>query len=172
MDLSPRHAAEGNDLETVPPAPRVRDRRKIVSIGVLVAVLAVGGVVVTKFLTSSLDYYCNVDEVGRKDGCEVGRRLRIQGSVDEGTLKSTDGVTEFTMSFGGVTVPVVYDGQPGGAFQECIPVVVHGVMQDTGVFDGDEVEVKHTNEYEEKNQDRIDQSESQACAAAAPAASP
>ncbi len=157
MDLSPR------DIAPVPAAPRVRNRRKFVSIGILVAVLAVGGIVVTKFLTSSLDYYCNVDEVGQKDGCEVGRRLRIQGTVDENTLTAVNGVTEFDMTFQGVTVPVVYDGDPGGAFQECIPVVVHGIMQDNGVFDGDEVEVKHTNEYEEKRGDEIEKEKSQAC---------
>ena len=172
MDLSPRTLEGSGDDGTaggpVAPAPRVRNRRKWLSIGLLVAVLAVGGVVVTKFLTSSLDYYCNVDEVGVKDGCENGRRLRIQGTVEEGTLASVDGVTTFAISFNGVTRDVVYDGDPGGAFQECIPVVVHGVMRDTGVFDGDEVEVKHGNDYEEKHEDRLDEAdaESQACQAA------
>ncbi len=171
MDLSPRDFDEG-DGDPVAPARRVRNRRTLVSIGLLVAVLAVGGVVVTKFLTSSLDYYCNVDEVGRKNGCEVGRRLRIQGTVEAGTLASANGVTEFAISFGGVTKSVVYDGDPAGAFQECIPVVVHGVMGTNGVFNGDEVEVKHTNEYEEKNTERIDQAESQACAGTQPASTP
>ena len=52
----------------------------------LVVVLVAGGVVVTKFLTSAIDFYCNVDEIGSKDGCEAGRRLRIQGTVEEGTV--------------------------------------------------------------------------------------
>jgi cytochrome c-type biogenesis protein CcmE len=135
-----------------------------VSIGVLVLVLAAGGIVLTKFLTSSLDYYCNVDEIGHKSGCEEGRRLRIQGTVDEGSLTTSGGVTKFKITFNRVTYPVVYDGDPGGLFQECIPVVVHGVFKD-GVFDGDEVEVKHSNEYEAKNQDRLDEAnqESAAC---------
>ena len=158
MDLSPRVAP-------TPPAPRVRNRRKWVSIGLLIAVLGAGGIVLTKFLTSSLDYYCNVDEVGNKNGCETGRRLRIQGVVDEHSLSSSGGVTKFDMTFNKVTVPVVYDGDPGGLFQECIPVVVHGVMEKNGVFDGDEVEVKHSNEYEAENKGRIDEAnkESAAC---------
>ena len=158
MDLSPR-------VTPTPPAPRVRNRRKWVSIGLLVAVLGAGGIVLTKFLTSSLDYYCNVDEVGNKNGCETGRRLRIQGVVDEHSLSSSGGVTKFDMTFNKVTVPVVYDGDPGGLFQECIPVVVHGVMEKNGVFDGDEVEVKHSNEYEAENKGRIDAAnkESAAC---------
>lgn len=143
---------------------RRRNNRKWVSIGVLVLVLAGGGVVLTKFLTSSLDYFCNVDEVGQKSGCEAGRQMRIQGTVVEHTLKSSKGITSFDISFNDVTLPVVYDGDPGGLFQECIPVVVHGVLKD-GVFDGDEVEVKHSNEYEAKNKARLDEAnqESAAC---------
>jgi cytochrome c-type biogenesis protein CcmE len=157
VDLTPR------PVEPTVAAPRA-NRRKWVSIGVLVLVLAAGGVVLTKFLTSSLDYYCNVDEVGHKSGCEAGRQLRIQGTVVEGTLKPSNGITRFDISFNNVTVPVVYDGDPGGLFQECIPVVVHGVLKD-GVFDGDEVEVKHSNEYEAKNKARLDEAnqESAAC---------
>lgn len=148
MDLSPRPVA---------PAARSkpRQRRKMVSIGLLVVVLIAGGLVITKFLTTSLDYYCNVDEVGHKSGCEAGRRLRIQGVVDKGSIKTDNGVTTFNITFNRVTVPVVYDsGEPGGLFQECIPVVVHGVMK-AGTFEGDDVEVKHSNEYNEKNKDRV-----------------
>ena len=127
----------------------------MLSIGLLVVVLVAGGVVVTKFLTSSLDYYCNVDEVGNKTGCEAGRRLRIQGVVDKGSIKTNNGVTTFNITFNNVTKHVIYDsGEPGGLFQECIPVVVHGVMK-ADVFEGDDVEVKHSNEYDAKNKDRI-----------------
>jgi len=156
VDLTPRPAG--------PVAPqRLANRRKMMSIGLLVLVLGAGGLVVTKFLTSSLDYYCNVDEVGVKAGCEAGRRLRIQGTVDKGSVKAADGVTHFTITFNHVTVPVVYDSlDPGGLFQECIPVVVHGVMKD-GVFAGDEVEVKHSNDYVAKNKSRLTTAESAAC---------
>ncbi|MCU1367581.1 MAG: ccmE [Ilumatobacteraceae bacterium] len=158
MDLSPRIPPQ------TPSAPRVRNRRKWVSIGLLVMVLAAGGVVLTKFLTSSLDYYCNVDEVNHKSGCEAGHQMRIQGVVDKGSLKQGT-VTTFSITFNKATVPVVYDGDPGGLFQECIPVVIHGVLNDQGVFDGDEVEVKHSNQYEAANPTRINASnqESAAC---------
>ena len=48
-----------------------------------------------------------------------------------------------------------YEGEPGGIFAECEPVVVHGSL-DEGVFDGDEIEVKHSNEYEAENPERVD----------------
>ena len=167
MDLSPRTLdAERSPKPSGGPPPKngPPNRRKWVSIGLLVVVLLAGGVVLTKFLTSSLDYYCNADELGLKSGCEAGRRLRVQGTVDEGSVKAADGVTTFSITFDKVTVPVKYDSNsPGGLFQECIPVVIHGVLQPDGVFDGDDIEVKHSNEYSEKNQDRLDDAESAAC---------
>jgi cytochrome c-type biogenesis protein CcmE len=157
VDLSPR--------DTTPPAPRRRkNNRKWVSIGLLVLVLAGGGLVLSKFLTSSLDYYCNVDEVGHKTGCEKDRRLRIQGTVNQGSLKASKGITTFNITFNKATLSVVYDGDPGGLFQECIPVVVHGELKN-GVFAGDEVEVKHSNNYIAANPNRINEAnkESAAC---------
>ncbi len=156
LNLSPR--------ETAAPSPVRRRGKRWPAILVLVLVFAGGGIVVTKFLTSAIDYYCNVDEIAVKSGCEAGRRLRIQGVVQEGSLHQTGGVTTFLIAYNGVTVPVRYEGDPGGIFQECVPVVVHGQMTD-GTFNGDLVEVKHSNEYEAENKDRINaaNAESAAC---------
>jgi cytochrome c-type biogenesis protein CcmE len=157
VDLSPR--------EHAPVA--TRRKRPWPAIIVLVVVLLAGGVVVVKFLTSAIDYYCNVDEVGVKSGCETGRRLRIQGTVEEGTVRQQGGVTTFMIAFNGKELPVRYQGEPGGIFQECIPVVVHGRLTappgDGGVFVGDLVEVKHSNEYEAANKDRLDKANSTPC---------
>ena len=156
MDLSPREVED---------APIVRrPRRSWAAIVVLALVVVVGGVVVVKFLTSSIDYYCNVDEIGSKNGCEAGRRLRVQGTVEEGSVSHDGGVTSFEISFTGHTIPVRYEGDPGGIFQECVPVVVHGRLNDEGLFNGDRVEVKHSNEYEAENSERLEDATSAACA--------
>ncbi|MGZ4673509.1 MAG: cytochrome c maturation protein CcmE [Ilumatobacteraceae bacterium] len=161
MDLSPRQITT---LERPAPVPRRNWKAYVL----LAIVLLAGGVVVTKFLTSAIDFYCNVDEVGHKSGCEAGRRLRIQGTVEEGTVKKSGAVTDFVIAFNGTAINVHYDGDPGGLFQECIPVVVHGtyiapVGNAKGVFDGDQLEVKHSNEYAAKNPDRLDKAKSAAC---------
>lgn len=144
IDLSPRST-------NVSARPK---RKPWLAIMVLGTVVIAGGVVLTQFLTSAIDYYCNVDEIDVKQGCEAGRRLRIQGVVDQGSLQDEGTVTAFTVSFAGSTLPVRYEGEPGGIFKECIPVVVHGILND-GVFQGDRIEVKHSNEYEADNPDRV-----------------
>jgi cytochrome c-type biogenesis protein CcmE len=133
---------------------------------VLGLVLVAGGIVVTKFLTSAIDYYCNVDEIGAKSGCEPGRSLRVQGTVEKGTIVQQGGVTDFRIAFHGKALQVRYDGDPGGLFQECIPVVIHGKLEGdlaTGVFHGDQVEVKHSENYEKANPGRMSEAATTVC---------
>ncbi len=122
-----------------------------------------GRIIVTQFLTSAIDYYCNVDEIGVKDGCEPERRIRVQGEVVEGSVDSDGIATTFTIAFNGSDpLQVRYEGDPGGIFQECESVVVHGQLVD-GTFEGDRIEVKHSNEYEEANPDRVNDDEAPLC---------
>ena len=67
-----------------------------------------------------------------------------------------------------MTIPVSYDGEPGGIFKECIPVVVHGVIEN-GELQGDRVEVKHSEEYVAVNDERVADAEAAAAKAAADA---
>jgi len=119
-------------------------------------VVVAGGVLVTRFLTSAVDYYCNVDEIGERSGCEAGRSLRVQGTVEEGSIQRRDGTTSFVIAFNDEELPVRYEGEPGGIFDECIPVVVHGRIEDDGVLRGTRVEVKHSSEYVDENAARLD----------------
>jgi cytochrome c-type biogenesis protein CcmE len=154
IDLSPRTPVE-------PAAPR-RRKRNWLPLLVLGLVVIAGGVIVTQFLTQAVDYYCNVDEVGERSGCDEDRRIRLQGTVDEGSVDRVANTTVFTISFNGETMPVRYDGEPGGIFKECIPVVVHGVIED-GTLLGDRVEVKHSDEYVAVNDERVADAEAAGC---------
>lgn len=135
-------------------APAPTTKRRWMPMVVLAVVLVAGGVIVTQFLRSAVDYYCNVDEVGVRSGCDADRRLRIQGVVERGTVETDGGDTEFVIAFNGKSLPVHYDGEPGGIFKECLPVVVHGRF-DGATFLGDRVEVKHSDEYVAVNDDRL-----------------
>ncbi|HYN35292.1 MAG TPA: cytochrome c maturation protein CcmE [Ilumatobacteraceae bacterium] len=155
MDLSPRAPVD-------PAGSKPKAKRKWLPMVVLALVVVAGGVILTQFLTSAVDYYCNVDEVGTRDGCDENRRIRLQGTVDEGTVEKVANTTAFTISFNGKTIPVVYDGDPGGIFKECIPVVVHGVIRN-GELAGDRVEVKHSDEYVAVNDKRVLDAEQAGC---------
>lgn len=155
-DLSPRTGPDD-------PSRTARSRRKWLPMIVLGLVVVAGGVIVTQFLRSAVDYYCNVDEVGIRSGCDADRRLRIQGVVERGSIESDGAETAFVIAFNDASIPVRYDGEPGGIFKECIPVVVHGSFDESsGTFHGDRVEVKHSDEYVSVNDDRLDESDSQA----------
>ena len=153
MDLTPR---TGDDASST-----TKRKRKWAPMLIVALAIVGGGVVITQFLTSAIDYYCNVDEVGVRSGCDATRRIRVQGVVEEGSVKSVDGETRFVISFHNKSLDVVYQGDPGGVFQECIPVVVHGRLNGEK-FDGDRIEVKHSNQYVEANSDRISESEKEA----------
>jgi len=157
LDLSPRTNADGT-------AVAGRTKRNWLPIVVLAMVFVAGGVIITQFLTSAVDYYCNVDEVGVRDGCDADRRIRLQGTVDEGSISNDEGATLFTISFNGESLPVRYDGDPGGIFKECIPVVVHGVIEDDSLI-GDRVEVKHSDEYVSVNDERVADAQDLGCEA-------
>jgi cytochrome c-type biogenesis protein CcmE len=155
MDLTPRPA---DDV-----TPKVRRKRRWLPMTLIAASLIGGGVVVTQFLTSAIDYYCNVDEIGIREGCDSDRRVRVQGVVEQGSVREEDGATVFTLEFNGKTLDVTYQGDPGGIFQECISVVAHGRIAPAG-FDSDRIEVRHSNQYVEKNEDRLDESNEEAAA--------
>jgi len=154
LNLAPRGPAA--------PASSPKSTRKWMPMIVLALVIVAGGVIVTQFLTSAVDYYCNVDEVGVRDGCDEERRIRLQGTVDEGSVAQVANATVFTISFNGDTMAVRYDGEPGGIFKECIPVVVHGVIEN-GELQGDRVEVKHSDEYVSVNDERVADAEAAGC---------
>jgi cytochrome c-type biogenesis protein CcmE len=168
VDLSPRTLT---DVEA--PQPAARRKRPWGAIIVLALVLVAGTVAVSKFLSSAIDYYCNVDEIGHKSGCTVGRELRIQGTVDQGSIRRDGDVTFFSISFNRVKIPVRYQGGQVDLFQECIPVVIHGKVENVGSgqqFDGTDIEVKHSATYQAEHADRVDAStgkaESAACSQA------
>jgi len=101
--------------------------------------------------------------VGSREGCEGDRRIRVQGIVLENSVKKTDGATTFTLVFNEKEIDIAYEGDPGGIFQECIPVVAHGRMVE-GAFESDRIEVKHSNQYVEVNEERLAKANEEAAA--------
>ena len=155
MELSPRTAAD----PSTPPTPT--RRRSPWAYVVLVAVLVGVGVVAYQGLTSASLYFYNADEaVAQRE--ELGdERIRVQGVVQTEAEAVDDGVT-FVIAFNGAEVTVVHDGDPPELFEVGTPVVLEGLWatddSSTGTdvpFLSDEILVKHDEQYEAENGDRI-----------------
>jgi cytochrome c-type biogenesis protein CcmE len=155
MDLTPRTRTDLGDGDGNGAVPAGRRRRRWVPAAVVGTLLVVGAVVLFQGLTNATVYFCNADEVGVKGGCEPGERFRLQGTVADGSIvQSGDVVEEFLVAYNGREIPVRYNGDPAGIFQEGIPVVVEGRMGTDGSFAGDRILVRHTEQYVEENPDR------------------
>lgn len=148
MELTPR------------PAPATRRRRSPWAYGVLVAVLLALGLVVYQGLTSASLYFYNADEAVEQRIDLGDKRFRLQGTVLGESIAPTDDGVDFTVAFNGVRVDVHHDGDPPELFQAGIPVVLEGRWAETGdAFASDTIRVKHSEQYEADNGDRLDDAE-------------
>lgn len=149
MDVTPREqpAAEGGSK-----------RRRAPAMILIVVMLAVAGVMLVRTLGSSTMFFYNVDEAVRERTSLGESRFRMQGTVvPDSVERSGDGVT-FQVAYGGVAVAVHHVGDPPELFQPGIPVVLEGRWESDSsdaAFSSDRILVKHTNEYDAKNPERI-----------------
>lgn len=149
MELSPR---------TAPPEPSTgtdRWRRSAWAYVVLVAVLAGVAIVTYQGLTSASLYFYNADEAVEQRADLGDRRFRLQGAVQDDVRDTAAGV-EFTVRFNNVEVSVRHAGDPPELFQPGIPVVLEGRWDASGeAFDSDRILVKHSEEYQADNGERL-----------------
>jgi len=124
----------------------------------MLAILAALGFVVVKGLGNATVYFREADVAVAKRA-ELGtKRFRIEGIVLEGSIKKSGNDTQFTIEQNSVDVPVVHQGDPPELFQPNIPVVLEGRFASaTGplLFKSDRILVKHTNQYRQKNPNRV-----------------
>lgn len=153
MELTPRTAPD--------PAVAPIRRRSPWAYGALVAVLLGLGVVVYQGLTSASLYFYNADEAVAQQAHLGDRRFRLQGTVLGGSIQPTDQGVDFTVAFDGVPVDVHHDGDPPELFQPGIPVVLEGRWDPSGdYFISDTILVKHSEQYQADNEDRLDAAKS------------
>lgn len=152
MELTPRTAPQ--------PGPGPPRRRRNPLVYVVLALVVIGiGVVAYQGLTSASLYFYNADEAVEQKAELGDRRFQLQGSVLNDVASTDAGVT-FTVKFDGVEVPVRHDGDPPELFEPGIPVVLQGSWAAAGdEFVSDRILVKHSEEYEADNGDRIDDAE-------------
>ncbi len=117
---------------------------------VAAAMLALGGAValVLNAFEESLVFFYSPSELAAKDFPE-GRRLRIGGLVEEGSLERLDdGLTvTFRVTDLSTALAVTYTGVLPDLFREGQGVVAEGVATAGGVFRADSILAKHDENY-------------------------
>jgi cytochrome c-type biogenesis protein CcmE len=150
----------GDDLDLRPrgaPSSRARKRGGVI---VLVLVIAALAFVATKALSDASLFFYNADEAVEKRDELGDSRFRLQGTVQDGTISTTADGVEFVVAFNGAAVAVHHRGDPPELFDAGEPVVLEGRWdRSVDVFASDRMLVKHDEEYDEANQDRIVEAE-------------
>lgn len=114
-----------------------------------VVVLLLAGTLMYRALSSSLVYFILPNEYASDPGQFDGRRIRLGGIVEEGSVAFDDGSLRlnFQVTDSLQTYPVTHRGTPPELFKENTGVVVEGHFED-GVFVSDNLLVKHSEVYQ------------------------
>ncbi len=117
---------------------------------VAAAMLALGGAValVLNAFDDSLVFFYTPSDLAEKVVPE-GRRMRIGGLVEEGSLeRSDDGLTvKFRVTDLTTALPVTYTGMLPDLFREGLGVVAEGFTAADGVFRAETILAKHDENY-------------------------
>jgi len=138
-----------DDLSPVtPPAVANRSRRR--SIGVIVVLIAIVGVLLSQGLLHSLNYFETVDQALAHKASLGSSTIRLEGVVAPGTIKRTNQGAQFYITGSKhhrVFVNAV--GTPPELFQANIPVVVVGHFANAAAmtFQSNQIMVKHSASY-------------------------
>lgn len=135
------------DEPTVRPRRRHRAGTRVRLAVVVVVALAAIGVLAMSGLDETLVYYRTPTELANEPGL-AGERVRLGGLVQPDSLRDEGGPARFTLTDGTTEVPVVFTGSLGGIFQAGQNALVEGSLGTDGVFRGDQLMVKHTENYQ------------------------
>src|SRR5690606_19983526 len=104
---------------------------------------------IARALQTSLVYFVLPSEYARDAASFEDRRIRLGGLVEAGSVTFDDAHLElvFNVTDTQSTYPVRYGGAPPDMFQENGGVVIEGRFSE-GVFVGDNLLVKHSNDYQ------------------------
>lgn len=124
-----------------------RKTRRLILIGTVGAVLAAAVGLVLFALSGEITLYKTPTELAEQPMTE-GRRLRIGGLVEVGSVARKDGgLVEFKVTDTVNAVLVTYRGLLPDLFQEGQGVVAEGKLDQDGLFRADTVLAKHDERY-------------------------
>jgi len=124
-----------------------RKQRRAAFIGLGVGVLGLAVSLVLFALRDTIVFFHTPQEVMEKQ-IPPGKRFRLGGLVDNGTLRRGEGLTvQFAITDTVKTIPVSYTGILPDLFREGQGVVAEGKLDPAGRFLADMVLAKHDENY-------------------------
>ena len=116
---------------------------------VLLGLLALGAAValVLTAMRDDIVFFFSPSEIVSGKVSVEGRRIRLGGLVENGSVEKNGPVIRFRVTDGAETVSVVYTGLLPDLFREGQGVVTEGRMTPEGVFEAQEVLAKHDENY-------------------------
>jgi len=123
-------------------------KKKRYVIGGLILVIVLGYLGFTAFQDSST-YYYTVDELLTDSELDTGQNVRVQGTVEIGSVQENDDTREvqFVLTHNNYSIPVVYSGIIPDAFKEGNDAVVEGNIEEDGTFRAHTISVKCPSKY-------------------------
>ena len=124
-----------------------RKRRRLYF--VLLGLLAVGAAsaLVLSALRQDIVFFFSPSEIVEQKVPTEGRRIRLGGLVEEGSVAKEGAKVKFRITDGAHAVPVTYSGLLPDLFREGQGVVTEGKMGTDGMFMASEVLAKHDENY-------------------------
>ncbi len=123
-------------------------RKKKFLIGGIIVFIAISYLAYTGF-QSAATYYYTVSEVAEQGSSIYGERVRVNGLVAPGSLEQEPGsfTLKFTITEGGESLPVVYQGVAPDTFKVGNEVVVEGSLNQEGIFRATTIMAKCPSKY-------------------------
>jgi len=124
-----------------------RKQKRMTLIALLLGGLAVATALVLFALSDTIVYFYSPSDIIEKH-VAAGKRVRIGGLVEKGSLKHDSGSSvAFTVTDTVKTLQVTYTGVLPDLFREGQGVIAEGVLGPNGQFQADSVLAKHDEKY-------------------------
>jgi len=123
-------------------------KRRLIALLLILAGVGVAGTIAFYSLQQNLLYFQSPSEVAEL-GMPAGRQFRLGGLVENGSLvRDADGLgVQFTVTDGLEEITVAYVGILPDLFREGQGVIARGSLNESGLFQADEVLAKHDENY-------------------------
>jgi cytochrome c-type biogenesis protein CcmE len=125
----------------VPPRRRWGLILAVAVVAVVIAWLAFGGI------GNALVYYLTPTELLGRGDAAIGQTIRLGGLVKTGSVSGPATDLTFVLTDGTNEITVHSTSAPTSSFREGVGAVVQGQLQPDGVFEAEQVLVKHDENY-------------------------